>query len=62
MIQIFSCEIYGEAYKLFRQNDAICGQVISEELITGPRTKINEFPWMALLEYTNGNVMQKYLL
>lgn len=42
------------------QNDAICGPVSSEGITTGPKTKINEFPWMALIQYTNGSVILKY--
>lgn len=44
--------------KYILQEDAICGQVISEEIIIGPMTRINEFPWVALLQYTDGSFNQ----
>lgn len=31
-----------------------CGNVLSNRIYGGNRTKIDEFPWMALIEYTKG--------
>lgn len=43
----------------FRFNPALperpsCGQDFSEKIYGGTTTKLNEFPWMALLQYANG--------
>ncbi|XP_075147894.1 serine protease ea-like [Haematobia irritans] len=32
-----------------------CGNVLSNRIYGGNKTKIDEFPWMALIEYTKGN-------
>lgn len=31
-----------------------CGNLLSNRIYGGVKTKIDEFPWMALVEYTKG--------
>ena len=36
-----------------------CGHLIDAKIIGGKQTAIDEFPWMALLEYQHGNYIHK---
>ncbi|XP_056631648.1 uncharacterized protein LOC130441829 [Diorhabda sublineata] len=37
-----------------------CGQDFSEKIYGGIRTQLNEFPWMALLQYANGTGFKRW--
>lgn len=36
-----------------------CGNLLSNRIYGGVKTKIDEFPWMALIEYTKGKYVTK---
>jgi Regulatory CLIP domain of proteinases len=39
----------------------ICGGSTSDRIVGGERTKIDEFPWMALIQYVNGGCYHDFI-